>query len=360
VAVRREELLLPDLLQEVISLKKCRHGLVGPAHGERDVLLGQERENQFEGLGARRVDVRHRLRVQHEPADRRGGIAHQPLDLLGKDIGVGEVERSAESVNDEARVVGLGANLAGDEVAPVRRLPERPGPGSRCAADDVDDRQEDGDDDALESPQDQHAEQAGDGDPEIGPPHPPQLTKLLHLDEGQDGVRHDARQRCRGQIGQQVGEEEHHEYDGARCDETRQLRLRACAVHRSRPRRTVAHHDRAREAGGHAGGAVREHLLVAVGLVAVLSRVLTHEQEALAQGDRHDGQGAGQHLEVGGQGDGGDVERGNGRRHLAEHGHSQLVELQHRGEGRQDHQRDERAGNPWRVALDEAEDDDGA
>lgn len=55
MAVRREEMLRPDPLQEAVSFEQCRHGLVGPAQGERDSPFCQEVESLLEGLGARRM-----------------------------------------------------------------------------------------------------------------------------------------------------------------------------------------------------------------------------------------------------------------------------------------------------------------
>ena len=87
---------------------------------------------------------------------------------------------------------------------------------------------------------------------------------------------------------------------------------RARGIHRRRAGGAVAGDQRAGEAGRQVGRAVGEQHLVAVGLVAVLVAVAADHQQAFAQEDGHDRQGAGQQPQVVGQRD-----RGQGQRREA-------------------------------------------
>ena len=81
--------------------------------------VGQHRDRLPQDSRAGGVDVDHRLRVQHEPADRRGRPVDQLLDLVEEEGRVGEVERGAESIDDQARRTDGVAHAGGGEVAAV-------------------------------------------------------------------------------------------------------------------------------------------------------------------------------------------------------------------------------------------------
>ena len=149
--------------------------------------------------------------------------------------------------------------------------------------------------------------------------------------------------------------------DGPGRHQAGQLAARARGIHRRRAGRAVAREQGPGEGGGQVGRTVGEQHLVAVGLVAVLVAVAADHQQAFAQENGHDGQGARQEPQVVGQRD-----RGQGQRReprgdrVAEHGDAFRREVEHRDEGRQQHQGHQRSGDFWRVPFHQPDDQEGA
>ena len=143
-------------------------------------------------------------------------------------------------------------------------------------------------------------------------------------------------------------------------DQAGQLALRARGVHRRRAGGAVAGEQRAGEAGREVGRAVGEQHLVAVRLVAVLAAVAADDEQAFAQEDGHDRQGARQQPQVVGRRDGGQGQRRGARGDRAEHADALRREVEHRHDDRQQHQGHERPGDPRRIPLHQPDDQEGA
>ena len=211
VPVGRVESGRVNQFHQMVPLEPRAEGPVGAADGEGDVPLLQQGDRLTKNPRTGRVNVHHRLRIQHEPADRGGRLRDQPLDVVKEQGRVGEVERSAEAVNHQAGRTGGLPVVRGEEVTAVGRFQERRGVRTGRPPDHIDDRKEKGDHDGAQRAQGQHAQKADRGDPELRTAHPPQLFELVDLDQRQHRVGDDPGQGRIRQVGQQVGEEEHHQ-----------------------------------------------------------------------------------------------------------------------------------------------------
>ena len=136
-----------------------------------------------------------------------GSAAADPLaHPIPEDIGIGEEERRIESVQDEARdlarirVVGQ-VVVALDPVGAAEHRVVRP----PRTPDEGEERQRDGEEDALDDADERDTEEAREGEPELGRPDAPQADHRADVDERQPGGDDDRGERGGRQVGEEPG-----------------------------------------------------------------------------------------------------------------------------------------------------------
>ena len=131
---RVEKTLLPQLASEADPLENLAQRPVGVGKLHRDALLIQLLFERLQGFGRRHVNLRDRLRINHQPAHRRRAGGDQFAHALGEMPAVREQQRRIETISDEAgdrlaaRLVSeVVEHTAGDLRARPRRAGSRSG-----------------------------------------------------------------------------------------------------------------------------------------------------------------------------------------------------------------------------------------
>ena len=217
----------------------------------------------------RRVDVGDRLGHDEDPGGRRVERLDEIADPVAELVGVGEEQRGRPADDEQPRDL-LGVRVAQDVVVAAdagtlaeHRRVRRPG-----TLEDVDRREGDGDDDPLEDADERHAERAGEGKDEFGPPNvvePAQLGDVEQADRRRDD---DGREDRLGHRLDEARRNEQHQQHERGGDEAGQLRLRPRLVRDRRPGAARAHREAGEQAGRQVGRPDPGELLVAIDLVA--------------------------------------------------------------------------------------------
>jgi hypothetical protein len=140
-----------------------------------------------------------------------------------------------------------------------------PGP-----ADEVGQRQQDGDEDADQDPEQGDAQEGGQPEDELGAADPPQAPDRGHVDQADGRGDDDRGQHRQGQVAQGAGRDHQQQGDGDGPDQRRELGAGPGGHGHRGPRRARGDGEALEQAGGQVGGAQSPQLLVGVdGLVAL-------------------------------------------------------------------------------------------
>ena len=157
-----------------------------------------------------------------------------------------------------------------------------------AAANDVDDRQRNGDRQRLEHAERNHADGRRRGDPDLEPADADQVAPRLRVDEA-GGRRDDDRAENRlREVLHRPGEEHEHERDCTGRDETGDLRARSHLVVHRRARAARAERETARHACGRADAGEREQFLVRTNVLVVPAREAPCGENAVGKADEED------------------------------------------------------------------------
>lgn len=199
-------------------------------------------------------------------------------------------------------------------------------------------RETDGDAEAGQHAQRQHADEGGQRRCGVDGPHAGKALQRLDVDQAPHGAHHDGSQDGLGEIVRDTGDREHHdEHDGG-ADQAGQLRSGAARVAQGRARQTPADHDAAKGPGADVGQTEGDQLLVGVDLIAVADG----EGPGAAQGlgvDHHgDAGGARQQAKYVGGADVGQPRRRQAARDGADHGDPMSAQVEGGGGGDAEHE----------------------
>jgi integrase len=189
---------------------------LGAGHGELDALLTQRADEVLERGEAGGIDVRHGLGVEHDRAGRRGRAPDRFEHPAPEIAGVGKEEPVIEAVDHDARCHPGGAVNRDVAVASELLHPAEDGiVGPRAAADDVDDREPDGEHECLEHPDSDDARGSHGGNRYLHAVGRPERTPRSRVDEpDRSGDDHRAQHGLR-QVRDRVGQEEQDHEDRA-------------------------------------------------------------------------------------------------------------------------------------------------
>ena len=317
---------------------------------EQDAVVGERLAQLQQHVDRGGVDVRDRLRVQHQPP-RFGARAGDELEhLLAEVQGIREEDGRVEPVDDEARDRLRGRRPLDVVVAvDVLELPQHRVVRADGAIDEDADRDGDGDDDPVEDAEDDDAGERGDGEQELGVSDAAELPHSVHVDQPDRGRHdHDAEHELRQPLDQRHRERGHHR-DQAGCAERDEARAAAGLVGQRRPRPARSHRHRAGEACGELRGREAGQFLVRVDLVAALPCEGAADRDRVAEPDeREPHRGQGEVADVG--------ERGlrprdvrESRRDVADGRDPVRLQAERDGEQTSDHDDAERTGKARQV-----------
>ena len=110
---------------------------VGPSHRKGDPAAGEQRKNLVQHVRTCGINVGDRFRIQYERSDWRGILPKEPLDFFHEQVGVGEVQRRPEAVDDDSGFIGRGNRFRGRKVTAVRGFAQDPGAGPGRSPNDI-------------------------------------------------------------------------------------------------------------------------------------------------------------------------------------------------------------------------------
>ena len=224
------------------------------------------------------------------------GAGGQTTHFGAEELRVREEEWGVEPVDDQPRYL-LGFGEADEVVVPLEsRHPAQDGvvrpPGQ---ADEVEQRQPDGDGDTLKDPQHRHGEEGGQREVELRAALVEEPADALDLDQAECRPDDHGAQRRRGQVLQQPGREDDQGGDGRRPDDARQLGLGPRRLGHRRARRAAADREALEQAGCGVGKPQRDEFAVGVDLVAAAQGERARDHTGVGEGHESDSQSSGEH-----------------------------------------------------------------
>ena len=202
-----------------------------------------------------------RLGVEHEPPDGYGGRVDGGEGPAGEVLGVGEEQRRVVAVDEQAGHLG-GVGVVVDVVHPGQSRHValdgvvRPG----HPAQQVEHRDADRDQHALEHPDDDHAERGDDRDQELAAPERRDPAELADVDEPHRGVHHDRAERRRGERREGRPEQQHRDRGRHRGDQPGRAGPAAGGVADRGPAAGAADRHPGEEGGAEVGAAEGDQL----------------------------------------------------------------------------------------------------
>ncbi len=311
-----------------------------------------------ERVCGRRVDVRHRLGRDDEPADRGINAADHRPHPVAEEVRVREEQGRVPAVEEEPRhlprvrvpfdiVVALVIRDASKDR--VVRPPGMP--------DEVEEREAHGDPDPGQDAEDDDAEEAGDRQSELGPAEAEEPTRASEVEQAQGGGDDDRGQGRRRQVGEQAGCRDEHEDDDARAHQARHLRPGAGRLRDWRPGRAAADREAADQTGGDVGDAQRGELMVWVHRLATAGGERPRDDAGVGECHEGDPERAGDERQEVGEADGRDPGGGEAARDGADHGEL-LPEPEDRDDERGQDDRDKDAREAARGAAKDQDHDE--
>ena len=304
----------------------------------------------------RGVELADGAGIQQQPLGRRRGPGHARQQAVLDIFRIEEDERSFRKIDGEARDRGgIGMPMQLVEALAARDAAEQGIARLRGDPDQMRQGGQDGEDDAPQHPEAEHAQDSDDGEQELDPAEAPQDEKARGVDEVEGGGDEDRAQDGDGQPGQGLPEEEHDGHEGCGRDEPGELGLAADGVvHRGAGIR-AGDRKAAEQAGGDIGGAEADQLAVGVDVIAVLEAEASRRDDAAAEADQQDAEHGERKIvevEVLGQGQREDREAA---RYAAHELHAQRLEIEGAGQQESERDRDEGTGKARRQAAQDAQ-----
>ena len=180
------------------------------------------RSRPFEHVGRGDVDVGDGLALQHDPA--RLPRPHELADLLAEDAGVGEEQRRLPAVDHDARgLLGLGVAFDVVPALEVADVAQHGALGPPAAAEEQQDREDGGDEDALQHAEEDHAHGGDEREGEGGLAHAVEAAEGREVHQRDRGHDDDRGQRRLRQVGEQPRQQEEQQDDHAGADEAGDL-----------------------------------------------------------------------------------------------------------------------------------------
>ncbi len=116
------------------------------------------------------------------------------------------------------------------------------------------DRERNGESDAGQDPEHEHAGERGDGEGEVAAVDPQEPAECRQVDQPQDRCDHDRREGCDGDVLEQPCAEDQDGPDSSGSDDARQLRPSPCRLGNRRPGRAARDREALEEARGKVRG----------------------------------------------------------------------------------------------------------
>ena len=285
----REDAVRRDLPEERRPGELLAQLLLHPRDADLDAAAVELLAQLLQGVGRRDVDLRDRLGVEHEPADRDLGLVDRREGTQAEVLGVGEEQRRVVAVDHQPRhdprrrvvVDVVHARHAGHD-------PEHGVVRARDPAQQVEHRQGDGGHDAEEDAEDQHRDRGGEGQHELTGAEATEADQLAYVDQARRGVHDDRREAGHRERRQQRPEREHRQHRADDGDEPAELGALPDGVADRRPAAAAADGDAADQSGAEVRTAEREQLTLRVDRLALAGGERATREDVVGVGHEGD------------------------------------------------------------------------
>ena len=235
------------------------------------------------------VDLHVRLGVEHEPLDGVRVLVDGSQRPLAEVLGVCEEQRRVVAIHHQTRhrvggrvvVEIMHARDSGDES--LYRVVRSGHP-----AQQVEDRQHDGHQHAVEHTEQQYRRRGGQGEEQLAASKSGQPLELRHIDQPQRGIHHQCPQRGHRKVRQHAAPGHHHQKHEHQRDHRIELRAAAECVAERGATAAGAHRKSMQQTGSDVADAQRPQLRVCVHSLAMAGRERAGGQHVVGERDDRD------------------------------------------------------------------------